>query len=340
MGVFPESIPIAADTLTEAWIRSGLSGIPRPSIVGRARAPVGVSIFSSYANGIGAVASLQEMIAVDIAARTGHRAELNSGADRYVQHLLDAASRSANSDWPSNIRVSISSRVPAGRGLKTSSALGVAATAASFQALGFHAQIHQIAETASRAATHAQVTQAGSVDDVFASIHGGVVIADCQRGRLLASSSAPCGYEVLLHVSDEILPVAHRLNRPSVLRPYAASFDGFLQRLVHTSDRESALFGVMTDAALITARALSYPAAPLQAPLSSGAVAVTLSGKGPAIGAVVTPRYVDAVIDSWAAYPGTIIRTRFSNAGLTMGDNKSCRDVPSRRPLFRWEAYR
>lgn len=306
---------------------------PRRNVTGHAEAPVGVSIFSSYANGIGAVASLQETIAVEIVDRNTYRpwSQDHSDTDHYIHHLLRSSSTSAHVEWEYEPNMVISSRVPAGRGLKTSSALGVAATAASFQALGTTGEFQQIAESASLAAARARVTQAGSIDDVFASIHGGIVIADCRRNRLIDRWLAPNDYDLLLYISNERIPVAHLLDRRLALRPYASCFDDFVHELINASDRESSLFGVMTKAALITARALAYPTAPLQAALTAGAIAVTLSGKGPAIGAVVEPSYVDAVVDSWAEYPGTIIRTKFSNAGLRMGNKKPSMDTPSSR---------
>ena len=57
---------------------------------------------------------------------------------------------------------------------------------------------------------------------------------------------------------------------------------------------------------------LGYDVAPVADALHAGAVAAGLSGKGPAIAAIVPDKKVEAVISAWQSYPGRIIETAFN----------------------------
>jgi shikimate kinase len=54
---------------------------------------------------------------------------------------------------------------------------------------------------------------------------------------------------------------------------------------------------------------LGYDLSLVNDALDAGAVAAGLSGKGPAIAAIVPDRKVERVISAWASYPGRIIET-------------------------------
>jgi shikimate kinase len=73
----------------------------------------------------------------------------------------------------------------------------------------------------------------------------------------------------------------------------------------------------MTEAAFIHTRALGYPEAPLHAALAAGALAVSLSGKGPAIAALAHVGTSQPILAAWHRFgPGWVLRTRPTNTGV------------------------
>jgi shikimate kinase len=59
-------------------------------------------------------------------------------------------------------------------------------------------------------------------------------------------------------------------------------------------------------------RAFGYDISPATDALQEGAIAAGLSGKGPAIAAIVPNNMTKRVLSAWDCYPGKVIQTRFN----------------------------
>jgi shikimate kinase len=291
---------------------------------GNASAPCCLSIFSAYANDIGACIALGERIEVIAQLAEALEGEffpptMLSG-DKYLRSCVEQACTTAGRPLPSYLSLQISSGVPAGNGIKTSSALGASLTAAMFDALNVSTNASVVVNTSSDAARKGGVTQAGSVDDTWASVRGGVVVTEGSTRELLASWPAPETVEVVIFIPARRRPLVHFLDRRAIMASHKRDFDLLLSRLLNSGDRVAGMYSVMSDAAFITARAFDYPTAPLAIALQNGALGVSLSGKGPAMGAITEPQTTEQVIAAWQQYPGRIIRTRPDNVGLQTVD--------------------
>jgi shikimate kinase len=291
---------------------------------GIASAPCGLSIFSAYSNDIGACMALEERI--EVIAQLAEAPEHESTPptmlteDKYLGSCVRHACAAAGRPLPAYLRLLISSGVPAGKGMKTSSALGASLTAAMFDALNVHANSSAIVRTSIDSARKGGVTQAGSVDDTWASVRGGVVVTSGSTRELLANWSVPETVEVVILIPARRRPLIHFLDRRAIMAPHKRSFDLLLSRLLKSNDRIPGMYTAMSDAAFITAHAFDYPTKPLALALQHGALGVSLSGKGPAMGAITEPHTTEQVIAAWERFPGRIIRTRPDNLGLQTVD--------------------
>jgi shikimate kinase len=208
----------------------------------------------------------------------------------------------------------IRSDLPAAVGLKTSSAVGVSLAAASHvNVFGTLPKSSELVHAVTEAAKATGRTQAGSVDDSWCATLGGVVVADANAPtQILGRFLAPSDVEVVIFVPSLPQWAAQRRDRRSLLQPYSREFEGLTQHLVRTHD----LFGTMTAAGLLTARAFGADTTFLKRALDSGAYAVTLSGKGPSMAALVDTKNVESVVHAWDGQLGRIIRTKPDGKGL------------------------
>ncbi len=201
--------------------------------------------------------------------------------------------------------VETSSNIPIARGLKSSSAAANAIALATFSALRREVDDITVINLGVDASIEAKVTITGAFDDACASYLGGLIITDNIRRRILRRVEVD-DYKVLIYVPAE--------------KSYTISSDTAKMKIIAgevKAAHELALSGkhweAMTINGLLYSTVLGFnPSISIDA-LSAGAVAAGLSGKGPAVAAVVPPERIDAVKDAWTRYKGEIIEAEINN---------------------------
>lgn len=296
----------------------------------RGAASCGLSIISSYACGVGAVLALDAHIEVTMRVAKGRCSEVDylsrlpTVTDPYLLECARLAYSSLGVPYPDHLEAKIYSDVPPKSGLKTSSAVAAAFIDTALRAAGLRPRAAQVVAAATAASRRTRITQAGSVDDTWCSVLGGVVVAGSGCETPMLRWAAPEDCEIVILVRENFGTHVHRLDRRALLAPHARKFNSLVARLVTSRD----IFEVMTEAAFLMARAFGYGEELLEAALSAGALGVSLSGKGPAIGAVTRVGQSVRVLDAWRGYGGRIIRTRPSGVGLrTMADETWATEV-------------
>lgn len=281
-----------------------------------ASAPTGVSVFSSYATGVGAVLAiaLRIMVRVHILTRRGQasRKDPVEGSKSYLTECAKRTLASNGTKAAGQFAFDVQSDVPAGQGLKTSAAVGVATCGASADASDSRLERKALVSVSAAAARVCGLTQAGSLDDGWCATAGGVVIADEKSQSLIDHWRAPDDVDIVIFVPEERTHAAHFVDRRRLMEPYASAFLELSARLLETRD----IMTVMTDASYLTARAFGCERTLLDLALRAGALGVSLSGKGPAIAALTRGASGNRVVEAWSRFPGRIIRTTTDNFGV------------------------
>ena len=202
--------------------------------------------------------------------------------------------------------VETTSNIPVAVGLKSSSAASNAIALDTVSALGRAASESSVVNMAVDASLKADVTLTGAFDDAMACFAGGLVITDNSRRRILKRSRLEERARVLIHI-----PRSRRYSKDvdrQRLRPITS--------VVEAAHRE-ALRGnywlALTLNGAAYARALDLDSQAADRALEAGAIAAGLSGKGPAVAAIVPTRCVDEVLSSWSSLPGRVIETSFNH---------------------------
>jgi shikimate kinase len=198
------------------------------------------------------------------------------------------------------------SNIPVARGLKSSSVAANAITLAVVAALNKKLDDLTIVNLGVDAALDAKVTITGAFDDACASYFGDVVITDNLKRRIIKQFRIAEDLAILFHTPAK--------------KTYTISSDvermKSVATLVKTAYKEALkekVWSALTLNGLIYSSALGYnPSIALDA-LLAGALAAGLSGKGPAVTAVVPKEKVDSVKDAWQTYEGEILQAKVNH---------------------------
>jgi len=198
------------------------------------------------------------------------------------------------------------SNIPIARGLKSSSVAANAISLATVAALNKKLDDLTIVNLGVDAALDAKVTITGAFDDACASYFGDVVVTDNLKRRIVKQFRIADDLTVLFHIPGE--------------KTYTISSDVSRMKsvatLVKTAYKEALkgrFWSALTLNGLLYSSALGYdPSIALDA-LLAGALAAGLSGKGPAVTAVVSNEKVDSVKDAWQPYEGEILQAKVNH---------------------------
>jgi len=197
------------------------------------------------------------------------------------------------------------SDIPIARGLKSSSVAANAITLAVISALGEDTDDLSSVNLGVDATIDAGVTITGAFDDACASYFGGLVITDNSQRKILKRFQTE-EHTVLIHVPPKKVYTAKSdVGRMKIVANEVKA----IHRLALLGD----YWPAMTLNGLIYSSALGYETRIVIDTISAGAMAVGLSGKGPAVASVVPEDRIKDVKDIWRRYEGEIIETRINH---------------------------
>jgi len=199
--------------------------------------------------------------------------------------------------------VETSSNIPIARGMKSSSAAANAISLASLAALRKKLSDLDVVKLGVEAAKDAGVTITGAFDDACASYLGNIVITDNIAQRVERRFRVVREYAVLFHVpASKAYTAQSNVEKMKRVAP-----------LVNLAYREALLgryWSAMTFNGLIYSMALGHDINVAIDALAAGAIAAGISGKGPAVAAVVRQDSIGEIKEAWNAYEGEVIQTR------------------------------
>lgn len=201
--------------------------------------------------------------------------------------------------------VETQSNIPIARGLKSSSVAANALTLATLSALGEKVDDLTAVNIGVDASIEANVTITGAFDDACASYFGNVVITDNYERRILKQFQPKEDYIILIYVP----PKKSYTSKSNVGRMRIIADE---VKTIHKMALQGDYWQAMTLNGLIYSAVLGYDVNIAVDALASGAIAAGLSGKGPAVAAVVPRDKVSDVCDAWVKYEGEIIEAKIN----------------------------
>ncbi len=180
----------------------------------------------------------------------------------------------------SGLKVVVESEIPFASGLKGSSALVNSIIKAVLDALGHEVRGEEVAYLGVEASRLAGITVTGALDDSLATMGSGVYITNNYEDVVIARYESPC-YRVAIHIPSKPNPI-EGLDR-SIFDDLRAIYYIAVGKAI-TGD----WLGAMKLNGYLTARAIGYGEDLLQDANSiNGVIAAGVSGKGPAVFAIL-----------------------------------------------------
>ena len=269
-----------------------------------------ITIVNAMATGRGAAlgVDLQTRATVTVTDRPGMFVARNLSAPQENAELAKVVAQSIfarfGAEKSFGAIVETVSNIPVAVGLKSSSAASNAVALASLHALGRKVSDVEIVRLGVQASFRAGVTLTGAFDDACACYFGGVVVTDNVK-RSILKRFRPKAMRVLIHVpkmkryTRDVNPSSFRSIRPFI-------------RAANRSALRGDYWNSMTLNGLLYSMALGYDTEATAMALESGAVAAGLSGKGPAVAAIVPASKKDNVRAAWRRIKGQVIETSFN----------------------------
>jgi shikimate kinase len=203
-------------------------------------------------------------------------------------------------------KVETQSCIPVAVGLKSSSAASNAVALATLKALRRRAGDLETVNLGVDASFAARVTLTGAFDDACACYFGGLNVTDNTHRKILRRFRPSKGLRALIY-----LPRKRMYTREVDLK----RLQGIKQFIegAHDEALKGNYWLALALNGIFYSRALGYDVSPVKKALEAGAITAGLTGKGPAISAVVPNSKIDRVLSTWNSLPGRVIEASLNN---------------------------
>jgi shikimate kinase len=262
-----------------------------------------VSIVNAIATGKGSTLGVSLKVTVKVTLEPGHSGiSRNFVNDKLVNRIIRTIL--PNSIFKNHfISISLTSEIPAGWGLKSSSAVSNAVSLACYKLINDKIYDKAVLNTAVNSSLWAKVSITGAYDDACGCYYGGLVLTDNYYKRLIRRDPVNEDLHVII-----FLPTG--ISRGEIKNLiYHKELYNHAFKLALKGDYWKAmnLNGVITNSVLYN----NY--LPAVRALENNCLGVSYSGNGPAIASVVHKDNVENLKNSFEKLQGKIIHTKANN---------------------------
>ncbi|MEM2997754.1 MAG: shikimate kinase [Thermoproteota archaeon] len=279
----------------------------------RARVHGAVSIVNAMANGLGAALGVGLRVEASCRLVDEPVFRIRSGG-RFLKpgSLPEKVCRLILEDYglKKGCEVSIYSEIPARKGLKSSSAVSSAVALACLKEATGEAGLMEAAKYSVEASIQTGVSVTGAFDDASACLLGGIVVTDNFERRLIERRLVDDNLRIVILIPSGGM-LSGRVDT-SLFKPVEP-----LMRLAHRLALNGDVWLAMTLNGLAVSTALGLDSEPALEALRNGAIAAGVSGKGPAVAAVVRPQDVERVCRALCRF-GRVVETGVCNENASV----------------------
>jgi shikimate kinase len=268
---------------------------------GVGRAHGAVTFLNALFTGEGAAAAIDRHVTATVefdrvprGAEESLRIPAGSDSPLVRAAVADALTRFGDG-MPVSGRVVIDSKIPPARGLKSSSAVGVAIARAVGSAYGHSPDPESLARASADVTQEIGLSATGAFDDALASAEGGVVLTENAHRTVRARGSLDPQWSLVLWI-----PAEHHAPSPGWADRFRAERHS-ARRAVESAERGDWLAALTANTELVE-RVMRYDYRSLRATLVRlGALASGVTGLGPTLATIVARDRVSSVVEAHPA---------------------------------------
>src|SRR5215216_3086554 len=272
------------------------------SIFTRATVHGAISIVNAIATGKGSALGISLKTTAEIHMQKGEGKIFYSTRNSDLFNYIIHNSIPKNLLQENDISLSISSDIPIGFGLQSSSAVSSAVSLACYGLLHDTLDDLKILESAVNASRKAKITITGAYDDSTACYFGGFVITDNYSNKLLRRENGPLDLLALI-----LLPNNSTRRNPLKLKILPEFFEQAIQ-----SAENSDFWRAMTLNGLLVSSLMGYDYSPILFSIENGALSASISGNGPSIAVIIEKKNLITIKSILEKY-GKILVCKINN---------------------------
>lgn len=262
-----------------------------------------ISLVNAIATGCGSALGISLKVRVEVELQKGNGILFQpEGGTPLLRNIIN---RSLPKEITKNnlLVIKVDSQIPAGMGLKSSSAVSSATALACTALVGNELDDKIILNLAVRASLDAGVTITGAYDDSTACYFGGIVVTNNYEYELIQREEAPADLYAVVFLPNN--------NRYGNIRNLYLFSDLFIDAFNLAKSRQ--YWKAMKLNGLLTASALSGDYKPILTALQRGALSASISGNGPSIAAVTYKEHIDDITQIYDKYNGVTLVSKANN---------------------------
>ena len=276
------------------------------TVIVRATVHGAISIVNAIATGKGSALGISPKVTAEIELKPGNgNIKYNSKPSdlfikNIVKHSLDTKLLKQN-----DISISLSSEIPIGFGLKSSSAVSSVISLACFSIMNDEIDDMKVLKASIMASRESNVTITGALDDAAACYFGGFVLTNNLEDQLIRRMPAPNDLSVLVLLPHNVT----RKNVNNLILMKDLFSEAFNFALKHEYWKAMNLNGLLTFAILFQNTKLNRL---ICSALENKALAISISGNGPSIAVVGESKDIMKIRDEFDLY-GKILIAKTNN---------------------------
>ena len=265
-----------------------------------------ISIVNAIATGKGATLGISKKVNVEMETSHGKGVVIEvankSMSSRLINKVVEKIV-SKNELSKTKLKISLSSEIPTGYGLKSSSAISTAVAIACAKLFKPNMSDTEILNAGVKASIETKVSLTGAYDDACACYYGGFVVTDNYKKKLIHSEKC------LNHVSAVIFVPKSR--KRGNIRKLKASSDDFEQ--AWNLAKKSDYWNAMNLNGIATSTILSSEPEIILKLIENGAIGASVSGNGPSIAAIVKNNSVSKIKKLFSTLEGKTTVAQINN---------------------------
>ena len=275
-------------------------------VIAKATIHGAISIVNAIATGKGAALGISKKINVEMESSYGKgviiEVENKSMSSRLINRVIEKIVPK-NELSKTKLKISLSSEIPTGYGLKSSSAISTAVAMTCAKLFKPNMNDVEILNAGVKASIETKVSLTGAYDDACACYYGGFVVTDNYKKKLIRSEKC------LNRVSAVIfIPKSRKRGNVRKLKTLSNDFEQ-AWNLAKKSD----YWNAMNLNGIATSTILSSEPEIILKLIENGAVGASVSGNGPSIAAIVKNNSVPKIKKLFSALEGKTTVAQINN---------------------------
>lgn len=261
-----------------------------------------ISIVNAIATGKGSALGISLVTTAEIHMRQGEGKIFNNNRNSNLFKYIIHNSIPKTILQCNDIFLTLSSDIPIGFGLKSSSAVSSAVSLACYGLVEENIDDFKVLDTAVNASRKAKITITGAYDDTTACYFGGFVITDNYSNKLLRREKGPLDL-----LSIILLPNNSARKNPLKLKILAE----FFEQAIQTAENSN-YWKAMTLNGLLVSSLMGYDYTPILLSIENGALSASISGNGPSIAVIIEKKNLITITNILEKY-GKILVCKINN---------------------------